>query len=58
MKEQYQKSYFRDYFKLNNKITPVVGADLGGSPTWLGILLTFAQYSIRNHLLSMLIIVL
>ena len=42
MKEQYQKSYFHDCFKLNGKIALVVGDDLGGSHIWLGILLTLA----------------
>ena len=57
MKEQYQKSYFHDYFKLNRRNAPVVGDDLGGSHTWLGILPTPAQYSTRNHSPSMFIIV-
>ena len=58
MKEKYQKSYFRDYSKPNNRFTLVVGDDLGESPTWLSILSTLAQYSTHNHPFSMLIIVL
>ena len=30
MKEEYQKSYFHDYSKLNRRNAPVVGDDLGG----------------------------
>ena len=55
MKEQYQKSYFRDYFKANKRITPVVGADLA---TWPDILPTPAQYSTHDQPPSMLIILL
>ena len=58
MKEQYQKSYFHDYFKLNKRIALVVSDDLGGSHTWLGILLTPALYSTRKLSSSMFIIVL
>ena len=33
MKEQYQKSCFHKYLRLNKKNTPVVGNDLEGSHT-------------------------
>ena len=58
MKEHYQKSYFRDYFKPNNRFTSVVDDDLGGSPTWFGIPPTLAWYSTRNYSSTMFIIVL
>ena len=58
MKEQYQKSYFRDFFKPNKRNASIVGDDLGGNSTWLGIPSTFAQYSTRNYLSRIFIIVL